>query len=721
MFAMANRTNSLQDAHPAGQSAMRALDVIAALERNVREKPGEVAFREMDAAGSLIEEVSWHCLGERVRSLAGLLRELIRPGETILLPQQGSVAFVTALLACLEAGVVAVPLAQPRHRRHAETLAAIALDCGARAVISDALGFAAFAETGLSRIGIDTDVHSSAESKDFQHAWHAPEMLALLQYTSGSTSDPKGVMVQRSNLSANATAIIEALQVDADSQFVTWLPLFHDMGLVTGIFVPVLSGATSTFMPSNAFSRAPATWLRLIERYRATHAGGPDFAFGLCARRVDPAEAAGLDLTSWRSAYLGAEPILDSSLQAFARHFSAAGFDPAAFQPCYGLAETTLLATAAPPGRLPQTVAFSREGLAKGIVRRAVPGELSRTLVGCGSAPAGSAVAIVSPETGLLCGDGRAGEICLSGPSVTVGYWNRPDETARTFGFRLSDREYLRTGDLGFVFEGELYVAGRLKECLIVRGQTFQPYDLEAAAMHAHPDLEPGQAAAFPISLLRNGPAEAEQHEGVAIACGIKRTALRHANHAVIFGAIRRAVVRATQLDPDVIFLVGPTALPRTTSGKLKRGECRNLFGRGGFETIATWERPEAALIPTLGSAAGVTEIVNSIVAWLARHLQQPRESIPLDVPFEEIGLDSMGSVELAMSLELALGRPLDQAMIWNASTATALARALSLPDALAEPSGTAAAAPSILRREGDRVNALLHRLRATIMEGENG
>ncbi len=723
MVVMADPTCLTPGGALADQDALRPdfLDVSAALARNVRERPGQAAFREVDAAGELLAEISWRDLGEQVQSSAAQLRKLHRLGETVLLPQQGSLAFVVALLACLEAGVVAVPLAQPRHRRHAETLAAIAADCGARTVISNVEGFDAFAPTGLSRIDLDILSPRQIESHYHQAARHPPEALAFLQYTSGSTNDPKGVMVLRSNLSANAAAIIAALQVDTQSRFVTWLPLFHDMGLVTGIFVPVLSGATSTLMPSSSFSRAPATWLRLIERYRATHAGGPNFAFDLCARRINAEEAAGFDLASWRSAYLGAEPILNGSLRAFAERFGAAGFDPAAFQPCYGLAETTLLATAGSADCAPQTVAFSSEALTEGIVRRAVPGEPSRTLVGCGSPATGSTVAIVSPETGAVCENGRMGEICLYGPSVAAGYWRRPEETARTFRFSIGDRHYLRTGDLGFVFEGELYVTGRLKECLIVRGQTFQPHDIETAALHAHPDLEPGQAAAFPIAMPAGSDPHGERRESVAVACGLKRTALRHADHATIFGAIRRAVVRATQLDPDAIMLVGPTALPRTTSGKLKRGECRRLLDQGLFETIAIWERPEAKPMSKLGSTASAAEIADHIVAWLGVQLQLPRESIPLDAPFEEIGLDSMGSVELALSLELALGRPLDQTVIWNAATVMALARAVAPPDPSAKVGQKPAPAPPVRRLRNDRVNALLDRLRATITEDENG
>jgi acyl-CoA synthetase (AMP-forming)/AMP-acid ligase II/acyl carrier protein len=668
----------------------------AVLQRNAELHGDRVACREVDGAGELLAELTWTQLLSRARSVAARLRGLVEPGGRVLLPQSGSINFVVGVYACLEAGLIAVPAVHPRHKRRLEPLRAIAADCGAGAVLIEEADEALFDEMG-STVAVDAPF-DGADGRPAQTP--GPDAIALLQYTSGSTSQPKGVMIRRRNIAANAAAIVGALDVTGESSFVSWLPLYHDMGLITAIFTPALAGVSTTLMPSGAFSRSPLTWLRLIDRWRATHSGAPDFALELCARRVSAEEAASLDLSSWRSAFTGAEPIWEATLSGFAERFAPAGFDPAAYQPCYGLAETTLLASTCGPGEGATVRAFARDALREGAVRPPQDGEPARRLVACGRPPPGSVAAIVSPDTLDEVGPGQVGEIWLSGPSVGGGYWGRSAASQETFGARLGERAFLRTGDLGFLDEGDLFVCGRLKDSLILRGRTHQPHDIEAAAGVAHPELSPGEAAAFPI--------ESGGREGFAVACALRRSAARQFDAAGIVAAVRLAVVRAAQVDPDAVVLVGPTALPRTSSGKLRRRACAQLYEAGGFEAQHHWTRSSVRpFVEPLGPAAAAPDVAVWVRRWIARHLGLPEMQIASDVPFAELGLDSMGAVELALALELAVERPLDQTLLWSAPTIRALADCIAQPPV---PAAAPAAAGSRARR-----SALLGRLRAEL------
>ncbi|MBZ5526252.1 MAG: fatty acyl-AMP ligase [Acidobacteriia bacterium] len=454
-------------------------------------KPGFQAFtwlsEERPKAGLNYEELDW-----RARSIAALLQSAGASKSPVLVAYPPSLDFIAAFFGCLYAGAIAVPVYPPAASRGWARLASIAGDCGAHFGLTVAPLAKLFAErkalSGVRWFTAQDVGNDAAEQWEAPHI--TPEALAFLQYTSGSTGDPKGVMVSHGNVLANERAIQRSFAQDESSVIVSWLPMGHDMGLIGGVLQPLYLGARCILFSPIEFIREPASWLRTISTYRATTSGGPDFAYRLCLRKIGSAARAMLDLSCWRVAFNGAEPVHHDTLVEFSESFSACGFRREAFHPCYGLAEATLLVSC-----------NSRYSSMK-----ALPASKS---VSCGPLIEQHEVRIVDPETGLECKDGTTGEILIAGPSVAQGYWGRPEETDATFRARISGKEsgaFLRTGDLGFIQHDELVVAGRLKDLIIVQGQNYYPQDIEASAERSCREAQPGLGAAFSI-----GDAEEQQ------------------------------------------------------------------------------------------------------------------------------------------------------------------------------------------------------------------
>jgi acyl-CoA synthetase (AMP-forming)/AMP-acid ligase II len=501
------------------------------------------------------ERLTYAALDRRARALGALLDERGASGERVLLPLPLGPDFLAALFGCFYAGALAVPLPAPDATKPEPGRAAlerVARDCGAR------FSFLRFGSLEWVDVAAEADSGSTPREPDAD----AP---ALIQYTSGSTSEPKGVVVRHSNLVANAVAVQQVFGIDEASRGVSWLPPYHDMGLMAGILEPLLLGADTLLMPPQAFLQRPLRWLQAISDTRATTCGGPDFAYELVTRRVPEAAKAGLDLSCWSVAFCGAEPVRAATLDAFADAFAACGFRREAFLPCYGLAEATLLVTGARAGARP-TIAHFREA----------QDERPRTLVGCGRPAAGVEVAVVDPESGEPRAQRAVGEIWVKGPGVAAGYWGDAEASQRTFAARRADGDgpYLRTGDLGFLSDGELFPTGRLKDVIIVRGRNLYPQDVEATLERAHPAVRPGRAAAFGASVLGQ--------EQLVVACEVNRRAADPP--AQIAEALRAAVAAEHGVLPHAAVLLEAGALPRTSSGKPRRPICRALYEKGELD-----------------------------------------------------------------------------------------------------------------------------------------
>jgi acyl-CoA synthetase (AMP-forming)/AMP-acid ligase II/acyl carrier protein len=639
-------------------------DIGTTLLARARTCPDGRAFTFLQDGVDETASLSWGQLATRAQSIAARLRADHPPSSRVLLLFPSGTAFIAAFFGCLLAGCVAVPSYPPRRHQKTARLRAIVEDCRPAVGLSTAELIADLesSKEALGGLPLLSEGNVADNGTVASRFLSASGDLALLQYTSGSTGRPKGVLVTRGNLVHNAEAIRASMGFNASSVLVSWLPNFHDFGLITSVVLPVHVGFHCLQMPPTAFVRQPVVWLRAIDRFRATHAGCPNFGFDLCVDKIGGAELTTLDLSSWRVALNGAEPVRAATLRRFTEKFAPAGFDARAFSPCFGMAESTLFVTGRSALEAPSLLDVHGDDLRQGRVRLAGPGTGSdgdrtvRTLVGCGSAPGDTAVKIVDPSSRREMPDLEIGEIWIAGPSVGQGYWGNPSATAQAFGASLAgttDRRFLRTGDLGFQLNGELFVSGRIKDTIIVRGQTHYPQDIEDTVERAHPALSPGRGAAFAL--------DEDGMERLIVVHEVRRVQLRRLNKEDAFNKVRGALVREHDLDPAGIVLLAPLALPQTSSGKTQRNICREMFKNGTLRLVASWTAPDLAFNRDGDSQAVAPSRAEDIEAWLAEWIavrrSLPRSAVGLDIPFAEFGLDSLAAVELGQSLGTWLDR----------------------------------------------------------------
>ena len=533
-------------------------------------------------------------LDRRSRAIAtSLATRGIAPGERALLLFPPGLDFIVGFFGCLYARVVAVPCYPPHAAQVSRAIprlasivddaeAAVVLTTNAVAALTTVVGAQIPRLAAVPWISIDDlDDAAAAEWRDDL----APESreVAFLQYTSGSTAAPKGVMVTHANLMHNLAYANHVEENDLQSVSVSWLPVYHDMGLIEGVLEPVFAGYPAYLMAPAAFLQRPARWLQAISRYRATNSGGPNFAYDLCVRKIPPELRASLDLRSWRVAYNGAEPIRGETLRAFHRSFESSGFQWSAFYPVYGLAEATLVVSSGrrayePVERLLDAGALTEHRVADWYSRSGV---LPRSTVASGPTSFGVRVVIVDPKTCVECPPDRIGEIWVSSPSVARGYWRRPDETCRTFGACLAagTGPFLRTGDLGFVSDGNLFVTGRLKDLMIVRGLKHYPQDLEHTAECAAGAIRAGCTAAFTV--------EQDGMEHVVLAAEVDPRFCRDGDMNGVIAAIKRSIAEQHGIQVHVIVLLRLGGVPKTSSGKLRRRACRDAFLTGTLDELA--------------------------------------------------------------------------------------------------------------------------------------
>jgi acyl-CoA synthetase (AMP-forming)/AMP-acid ligase II/cytochrome P450/acyl carrier protein len=615
-------------------------------------------------------------LDASARSVASSLqRRGIRGGRALLLYDHAR-DFLPAFFGCLYAGVTAVPLPPPRNRRSFPRVAAVATNAKPSVVLTgpgvlDRSGDAArqhpqlaglpWASTGLLPIELADDWSGPASRE---------QDVAFLQYTSGSTGDPKGVAISHGNVLHNSVCISRRLGHDEWTRLMLWLPFYHDMGLIGGLLHPLLIGATLQRLPLATMVRQPARWLQAISTFRATTSGAPNFAYELCLERVTDAQCAELDLSSWQVAFTGAEPVRPQTLDRFAARFERCGFRRDAFYPCYGMAETTLVLSAGDRRRGPTIRAFDEAALKD---HRAIPpaaAAAARRLVGCGQVIDDHHLAIVDPAARRILPPGAVGEIWTSGPSTAQGYWNRPDVTAQTFGDRPADapaemrgQRWLRTGDLGFIDDGELFVTGRLKDVIIVRGKNHYPQDVEATVDSAHEALQIGGAAAFSVDDGR--------HESTVVAVELNRRSRRNPPVREIVAAVRAAVSEQHQLEIAVVVLLRPATLPKTSSGKVQRHKCREMFLD---QTLAEIHRETNMTTPSTDPACGLTAaalqqtpagarpsaIVADVKRTLAEMLRCDAGALDSQQSIRDLNLDSMQFLQLKLQIDDLLGREFD-------------------------------------------------------------
>lgn len=562
----------------------RRWSVPEALQQRAGDQPSDRAYVFVD--GELEEEaaLTYAELHRRALAVAGELASRCRPGSRALLVFPPGLDFIVAYFACLYAHVIAVPVNPPRRQQIQGATRSVVRDC-APSVVLTLEAMVDFMKPPLESVHDDLRWvavdQASLGDAGFEPQPCSPDMVAFLQYTSGSTSDPKGVMVTHGNLTANEEMIRRAFGHDDRSDVVAWTPLFHDQGLIGNVVQPLWCGTTSVLMSPLTFVRDPLLWLSAISRYRARTSGGPNFGFDLCVARAGGGKKVprDLDLSSWTVAYTGAEPIRTATVRRFGETFAPYGFDERAFYPCYGLAEATLLVTGSVKGRGPRYANADVDEFERGRFAAVAAGE-GKELIGSGEVLAGEDVRIVDPETRRPCPPDRIGELWVRGPHVAKGYWRNPEATAAAFHAECEGepgRRYLRTGDLAVIVDGEVYVVGRMSDLIIIRGRNFYPQDIEHSAQSAHPALRKGACAAVAVNT--------DERERLVVVQEVKADSA--ADPADVRAAILAAIVREHDVTVDDLVLTYPHELKKTSSGKIMRADTRQRYLGAGFETWA--------------------------------------------------------------------------------------------------------------------------------------
>jgi acyl-CoA synthetase (AMP-forming)/AMP-acid ligase II len=542
-------------------------------------------FRFPGRADSATAVLTYADLDREAGAIAELLEQIARPGDRILLAFPPGPELPVAFLGCLYARMIAVlvppPLPARWDRFMARTLPVLRDASPAAGLTTEAVAELIARAPPTEGLAIPWIVPAHGASGT-GGAWNRvvprSEELAFLQYTSGSTGEPRGVMVTHGNLMHNLGLISAAFATGSgDRTSVFWLPPYHDMGLIGGILAPILVGSPATIIPPEAFIQRPVRWLQAISDTGARVSGGPSFAYDLCLRKTTAEQLARLDLSSWEVAFNGAEPVDPETLRAFARHVAPAGFDPRAFRPCYGLAESTLFVSSSSRGVLPTIRAFRKPDLAENVATACSDDEPgTKSLVSCG--PPAVPVRIVDPDALTVCAGGCIGEIWVTGPSVAAGYWNREADTEATFAARIQEtgaEPWLRTGDLGFLLDGDLFVTGRLKDLIIIDGQNRYPQDLERSIQ-----------GCLPVSVLPECTAFSVDREGreELVIVAAYRTGM---DLDTVRREIRAVLSTHHDLRASEIVLVKPGQIPRTPTGKLRRRACRDRYLAGVLESVS--------------------------------------------------------------------------------------------------------------------------------------
>jgi amino acid adenylation domain-containing protein len=643
--------------------------LVELLRLRAREEPDFRAYTFLLDGETQEAHVTYAEMDRRARAIAARLQEMGAAGERALLLFAPGLDYVVALFACFYAGVVAVPIYPPRRNKPTPRLQGIIHDCGPTLVLTTA-DVAADADK-LAGLMPELEPMRWLATETVEDAlaerWTGPEIgwdsVAFLQYTSGSTGNPKGVMVSHGNLIHNFHVIETLTGFTPEERSVIWLPPYHDMGLIGGILQPMYTRYWAALMAPVAFVQRPARWLEAITRYRATTSGGPNFAYELCVHAVAPEDRERLDLSSWTLAFNGAEPVRSETLDAFVRVFGPKGFRRETFYPCYGLAEGTLMVTGSVRPEVPKVVEVDADGLQRHRVSFGADGGHAARLVGSGRDAPDQEVRIVDPDTLRECPADRVGEVWVRGPSVTLGYWGRDEETAATFGARIADTgegPFMRTGDLGFLAGGELYITGRVKDLVIIRGRNHYPHDIEQTTARSHSALRPGGAAAFSVD-----------HAGEERLVVVQEVTRQCTGPDLeeIAGAVRAAVAREHELQVYAVALVKPGTVPKTSSGKIQRLLCRQTFLAQQLPMLGVSVLDDA---PIRGDDAGPSlsrEALEAaepaarrplLEAWLhaqaARVLGVAAERIDPRQPLVTLGLDSLMAGELKTAVDSALG-----------------------------------------------------------------
>ncbi len=571
--------------------------LVDALRQRAQDQPDKTAFIYLDQGEVESARLTFAELDRSARNIAARLQTLAQPGDRALLLYPSGLEFVQGFYGCLYAGIIPIPSNPPRINRSPLRLQSIVNDAQAALALSTPT-FMKDLPRRIQQIPelealhwIDHQDFDSLSDPGWQPPDLTPDSLAFIQYTSGSTASPRGVMISHRNLSYNHDVVADGRkrELSPDAVILGWTPIFHDMGLIMSVIQGVYDANLSVMMSPIAFMQRPARWLEAITQYKATITGGPNFCFDQCSEKVTPQERANLDLSSWKLAYNSAEPVRAQTQDRFYETFAQCGFKYETFYPCYGLAEATLLVSIYGNQKKTLTFPADRAALEEGRIVEADPegGVNTHHLVNCGQPILEVQAAIVDPATQLRCPPGQVGEIWISADNVGQGYWNRPQDTQYYFQAMIQDTgegPFMRTGDLGFIHQGDLFVTGRLKDLIIVRGRNYYPQDFELTVEKAHPALEPGGSAAFGVKV-----GGAEQ---LVVVSEIKREYRKSPQLDEAIKKIRLAIANDQGIRAYAVVLIRPHSLPKTSSGKIMRTAATQQFLNDELNLIQEWRAP---------------------------------------------------------------------------------------------------------------------------------
>lgn len=644
-------------------------------------RPEATALTFLEDGENPTHTLTYKSLDTRARAIAAGIRNVASERDRMLLLHPPGVEFVTAFFGCLYAGMVPVPAYPPRNQRHVPRIEAILADADAHCVLTETAlqerldGWLSRRDGSLSVIATDT-LLDEGEAEWEPAANTTLDALAFLQYTSGSTGVPKGVIVTHGNLVANERMIQRAMNHSEGLVAVSWLPIYHDMGLIGNLMQPLFLGGQCVFMSPAAFLQKPRRWLAAISAYGAQVSGAPNFAFRLCTKAIRDDQKSGLDLSSLKVLFCGSEPINASVLDEFEVAFRDVGLRREALFCCYGMAETTLMASGSTWGAGPVYETVDGDALA---LNQAMPSEPEgtnrRVVVSSGKSVEGQELIIVDPQQRHMMEDGKVGEIWMRGANVAAGYWSKPELTRETFGARLRGggrrrAPFLRSGDLGYLRNGELFVTGRIKDLIIIRGRNHYPHDIEVTVQDSHPSLRPDCGAALSTQI--------EGEERLVLVQEMDRHHHQDAEQAV--AAIRAATAEIHEITPYAILLVRQNGVPKTSSGKIQRGACIRGYLEGSLPVILEWHEPriESTNTTEAGHSRSREAIEDVLVQKLSTAAGIPPGAVDVTQPFSSFGLDSLSLLELLEEFEVWLDYEVTETLFWDYPSISEVAAYLS-------------------------------------------
>ena len=671
-------------------------NLIELLEHQVRSNGHKTCFTLLANGSDVAETISYAELSTRARAMAVELRALSDPGDRAMLLMPNGIDYIVGFFGCIYAGLIAVTAYAPQQRRRDwGRLSSILKDSDASLALCSAehqdqvKAWLTECDQNCQQFVVGEERSESAEQ------WIMPNIhadsVAYLQYSSGSTGSPKGVMLGHGNLIHNTALIVQEFSITETTNVVTWLPMYHDMGFVGGVLAPMCAGTSVWLLLPPVVLQAPFLWLKAISDYKAVVSGGPNFIYEHCVARISEEQKQALDLSHWRFAANGAEPIHTATLEKFSQSFVECGLSENALKPCYGMAETCLFVTTTASDQPCRSIQLDKSALQKGKVVRAKTEKISEQnlldkrvdVPSSGRLNDQMSVCIVDPDTKQELADDSVGEIWIRGGSVAQGYWNKPEVNAEVFNNEiLSDSQttkdaadkkegYLRSGDLGFIMDGWLYVSGRAKEVVIVNGRNLYPQDIEASVQAVDKDLAPHDGAVFQTT-----------DNQVVLVQEVTRQGLRRKNYEDIILSIRQAVAEEFEISLSAVVLIKPVSLAKTTSGKIQRLKNRDLYEQGELNAVAQWQKDGEA-----DSAIEVKEsnepelnlsdegsISHWMCYWIAKRLQVAIDDVNPEQKLAGTGLDSVDSMTLTHELSQRLNLELSAELIWQYPTTKALA-----------------------------------------------